>query len=86
MNISTVEQYVNQMNSWATLCKARSLSLLNSTDRQRIMDRIESELSPENLTCDGELSAKEVDQRYRYLQQVKAELLSIDGTLEHWVY
>lgn len=32
--------------------------------------RIASELSPENLTCDGELSKEEVDAKFRRLMKV----------------
>lgn len=86
MNISTLEQYVDQLNRWNQMFDGRQFSLLNSKDRQLIMNRIDSELSPENLTCDGELSRTEVDQRYRYLTRVQAELLSIDPQLDHYEF
>lgn len=86
MNISTLEQYVDQLNRWNQMFDGRQFSLLNSKDRQAIMNRIDSELSPENLTCDGELSRIEVDQRYHYLTRVQAELLSIDPQLDHYEF
>lgn len=86
MNIATIEDYVNQKNRWNELCKSRLLSLLSKEDRQRIANSIDADLSPENLTCDGELSAKEVDQRYRYLIRAQQELLSIDPELEFYEY
>ena len=86
MNIATIEHYVEQMNSWKELFNQNRLSLLNSKDRQLIMNRIDSDLSPENLTCDGELSRTEVDQRYRYLIRAQQELLSIDPALHHYEY
>jgi hypothetical protein len=81
MNISTIEQYVEQMNSWGKLTGGKPLSLLNSQDRQRIAQRIDCELSPENLTCDGELSRAEVQKRYQYLTRCAEELSSIDPTV-----
>lgn len=81
MNIATIEQYVEQQNRWSAVFGDAPLSLLNSQDRERIARRIDSDLSPENLTCDGELSRSQVQTKYRYLSRCVEELLSIDPTL-----
>ncbi len=78
MNISTLEQYVEQKNRWGALFGNKPLSLLDAKDRQRIAESIDSELSPENLTCDGELSRAEVNRRYTQLTRAAQELQSID--------
>ncbi len=78
MNTSTIEQYVERKNSFAKLFGNRPLSLLNAKDRQKIADSIDGELSPENLTCDGELSRSQVQQRYQFLTRAAQELPSID--------
>ncbi len=78
MNISTIEQYVERKNSFAKLFGTAPLSLLNAKDRQKIADSIDAELSPENLTCDGELSRSQVQQRYQFLTRAAQELQSID--------
>jgi hypothetical protein len=78
MNISTLEQYVTQMNTWRKISKRPELSLLNAKDRQTIANSIDGELSPENLTCDGELSPSMVRQRHARLTRVAKELMSID--------
>ncbi len=78
MNISTLEQYVEQKNRWGALFGNRPLSLLNAQDRQRIAESIDSELSPENLTCDGELPRSQVQARYKMLTRAAQELQSID--------
>ena len=82
MNISTLEQYVARKNEWAQLFGGRELSLLNGKDRQSIMDSLMADMSPENLTCDGELSNREVEQRFRFYNRAVQELLSIDPNLE----
>ena len=84
MNSSTLEAYVEQENKWAQAFnkKARPLSLLNAADRQRIAESIDCRLSPENLSCDGELSRAEVNRRYRHLTRCAQELLSIDPTVK----
>ncbi len=78
MNISTLEQYVEQKNRWGALFGNKPLSLLDAKDRQRIAESIDSELSPENLTCDGELPRSQVQARYRMLTRAAQELQSID--------
>ena len=81
MNISNLEAYVERKNSWGKLFGSRTLSLLNAKDRQAIANSIDSELSPENLTCDGELSASQVRQRQAFLFRVAEELISIDPSV-----
>jgi hypothetical protein len=86
MNISTIEQYVERKNAFAKLFGSKPLSLLNAQDRQRIADSIDAELSPENLTCDGELSRKQVQQRYAFLTRAAQELKSIDPAVTFYEY
>jgi hypothetical protein len=81
MNIATLEQYVEQKNKWRAIFKDRPLSLLNAQDRQAIANSIDSELSPENLTCDGELRGAQVQQKFRYLTRCAEELLTIDPSV-----
>jgi len=81
MNISTLEQYVEQKNSWRKIFKQPELSLLNAKDRQAIANYIDSEMSPENLTCDGELSRTAVTRKLGQLTRAAEELLSIDPSV-----
>jgi hypothetical protein len=81
MNISTLEAYVAQKNTWTRIFKGPELSLLNAQDRQRIAEMIDCDLSPENISCDGELPMREVRQRYARLTRCAQELLSIDPTV-----
>ena len=81
MNISTLEAYVAQKNTWAKIWNKRELSLLNANDRQTIANSIDSEMSPENLTCDGELPPAMVRDKIRRLTRCAEELLSLDPTV-----
>jgi len=81
MNISNLEAYVEQENRFSAIFGGRPLSLLNKADRQKIADKIDMQLSPENLTCDGELSRAQVQKRYNQLTRVARELQSIDPTV-----
>ena len=81
MNIATLEQYVEQKNKWRGIFNQKPLSLLNAQDRQAIANSIDSEMSPENLTCDGELPRAEVSRRIKFLSRCAEELLSIDPSV-----
>ena len=77
-----IEQYVEQKNKWITMFGKPGLSLLNKQDRQRIADSLDADLSPENLTCDGELRGAELQRRYNFLTRAAKELKSIDPAVE----
>ena len=81
MNISTLEAYVAQKNTWAKIWNKRELSLLDAKDRQAIANSIDSEMSPENLTCDGELPPAMVREKMNRLVRCAEQLLSIDPTV-----
>jgi len=86
MNISNLEHFVEQENRMAGIFGTKTLSLLNKADRQRIAEMIDCSLSPENLTCDGELSRSQVQQKFTYLNRCAAELVSIDPEVQFYEY
>ena len=86
MNIATVEQYVADKNRWAAIFKGPQLSLLNAKDRIRIANSIDADLSPENLTCDGELSGFQVRAKAKFLRRAAEELQSIDPSIVFYEY
>jgi hypothetical protein len=86
MNISTLEAYVEHHNSFNRIFNGRSLSLLNAKDRQRIAEMIDAALSPENLSCDGELPRAEVNRRFRELTRCADQLRSIDPSVVIYEY
>jgi hypothetical protein len=81
MNIQALETYVENKNKWRAIFNQAPLSLLNGKDRQAIADGIDSEMSPENLTCDGELPRSVVQLKMRNLTRCAEELLSIDPSV-----
>jgi hypothetical protein len=86
MNISNIEQYVERKNAFAKLFGNKELSLLNAKDRQTIANSIDADLSPENLTCDGELPRSQVQARYQFLTRAAQELQSIDPAVTFYEY
>ena len=81
-----LKEYVNQKNSWNALFNKKGLSLASAEDRQRIADMLDSDLSPENLTCDGELPRGVVIERHRQLTRVAKQLLALDPAVKFYEY
>lgn len=82
-----LKQFVEQENRWSAIFGHAPLSLEIDTDRRKIANAIDARLSPENLSCDGELSRAEVDRRYRHLRRVAAQLIQLDPSVEiHELY
>jgi hypothetical protein len=84
--MSALTDYVEQQNQWRAIFKEAPLSLAIAEDRQKIARMIDSNLSPEHLTCDGELSRTEVRRRYKQLTQAAAQLLKVDPEVEFYEY
>ena len=84
--MQALAQFVKQRNAFNKLFGNKPLDLTQAADRQRIADIIDSALSPENLTCDGELSAAQVRSRYKELTKVAQELKAFDPTVTFYEY
>jgi hypothetical protein len=84
--MKNLRQYVEQKNRWNALFKGSTLSLQSAQDRQRIAQMIDSDLSPEHLTCDGELSRAEVNRRYRELTAAARQLIELDPATAKFMY
>jgi hypothetical protein len=84
--MSALTDYVERENAFAALFGTRPLELQNPVDRQKIASRIDSALSPENLTCDGELSAAQVKTRYKALTKAAAELQKLDPSVTFYEF
>ena len=78
----SLKAYVDQKNAWNAIFKGRQLDINDPADRQRIASMIDSDLSPENLSCDGELSRSAVNAKYRQLQAAAKDLLKLDSSVK----
>ena len=79
--MNELKTYVTLKNSRIAAFNGVPLDLANAKDRQRIAQSIDSALSPENLSCDGELSAREVNAKYRFLSKAAEQLMKLDSTV-----
>jgi hypothetical protein len=83
---SALTTFVDTKNSFSKIFGHKQLSLQNAADRQRIADMLDSALSPENLTCDGELPRSEVNRRYRELTKAARQLIKLDPTVKFYEF
>lgn len=81
-----IEKYVEQKNSWGKIFGSRPLSLQSAADRQTIADSLDCDLSPENLTCDGELTRSQVQTKYNFLTQAATELKALDPSVRMYEF
>ena len=75
----TLEQYVEQSNAWNAIFgkPAINLSTITEEECQDLARKMDSEIGPENLTCDGELSAGQVRVRAQRIQGAWRELCEL---------
>lgn len=84
--MKALEAYVAQKNAWGKIFGSKPLDLNSAKDRQQIADSIDCELSPENLTCDGELSRAQVQQKYQRLTRAARELQKLDANVKFYEF
>lgn len=82
--MKALKDYVEEKNRWNAIFGGRPLSLENAQDRQEIASQIDCELSPENLHCDGEISAGQAMVKYRKLTTVAKQLQKLDPNVTIW--
>jgi histidyl-tRNA synthetase len=82
--MKALENYLFRVNSWARLTKGKLLTLDTAEDRQKIAQKIESDLSPENLHMDGEASMQHVRTMLKLLKQARKELIALDPSVKFY--
>ena len=78
--------FIEKANKWNAIFKSTQYSLSTHADRQRLADKIDGDLSPENLTCDGELSRAQIQARYRELTTVARQLKQLDPQVKMYEF
>ena len=84
--MQALNEYVAQKNAWGKLFGSKPLDLNNAQDRKAIASSIDADLSPENLSCDGELPPSQVQAKYKRLSQCAQQLKRLDPTVEIYEY
>ncbi len=81
-----LQKFVEQKNHWNSFFNGPQYSLNSAKDRQALAEMIDASLSPENLTCDGELPRSEVQRRYNELMAAARELKQLDPSVKFYEY
>ena len=77
-NKGNLHEFVVRTNKWRSIWNRAPLNLEVKSDRKILEEIIESELSPENLTCDGELPRSEVTAKYNHFTRLLTQLKELD--------
>ena len=82
--MTVLEQYVDSKNRWNAIFSIEAIRFpLSQANADELMNMVASELSPENLHCDGEISQAEAQRKYNYYGRVIKELEAY--CLKNWL-
>ena len=84
--MKALNAYIAQQNAWGKVWGDEPLSVDTFANRKRIAQKIDCALSPENLSCDGELPRAEVNRRYRELTGAARDLVKLDPAMAQFMY
>ena len=84
--MKALQNFIDQKNHWNSFFKGEQYEIQTAKGRQRVADMIDSALSPENLTCDGELPRSQVQARYRQLSAAARELQKLDTSVKFYEF
>ena len=84
--MKTLTAYIEQKNKWNAIFKGEQFEIQTAQGRRRVAESIDCELSPENLTCDGELPRSQVQARYRALTGAAQDLIKLDPSVAQFMY
>lgn len=79
---------IAQENSWSSMFNGRFVAyeVATAQGRKRVAKMIDAKLSPENLSCDGELPRSQVQARYRALTSAAKDLVNLDPSMAQFMY
>ena len=73
--MQTLTKFIEDNNRWIAIFGNPAMTFpLTQQDADSLARTLDSQLSPENLHCDGEISAAEANRKYRFLTTVAREL------------
>jgi len=84
--MQALRKFIEQKNHWNSFFNGEQYEIDTVKGRQRVADMIDNALSPENLTCDGELPRSEVNRRYRELTTAAKQLKQLDPSVKFYEY
>lgn len=82
--MKALQAYVDQKNQWTAIFKGQQMELTTAKGRQDVADSLDCELSPENLTCDGELTRAQVQAKHKRLYAAVRDLQKLDPSVKFY--
>jgi len=79
---------IAQENNWSSIFNSKFVAyeVATAQGRERVAKMIDAKLSPENLSCDGELPRSQVQARYRALTGAARDLIKLDPSMAQFMY
>jgi len=84
--MKALQAYIDQKNKWNKLFKGKEFEIKTAKGRQDVANSLDSDLSPENLSCDGELPRSQVQAKYRALSAAAKELQKLDPSVKFYEF
>lgn len=86
--MKALQAYIDKHNRWNSLFSGNVVvyEVKTAQGRKRVAESIDAALSPENLSCDGELPMSEVRARYRELTNAAKDLIKLDPSVAQYMY
>jgi hypothetical protein len=84
--MKALNAYIDQQNNWNAIFKGVPFEIHTAQGRKRVAQNIDAALSPENLSCDGELSMAQVRARYKALTGAARDLVKLDPSMAQYMY
>jgi len=84
--MKALKAYIDKKNQWNAIFRGEQFEIQTAQGRQRVADSLDADLSPENLTCDGELPRAEVARRYKALREAAVQLTALDPQVKMYEF
>ena len=88
--MKALQAYIDRQNKYQALFRGQRTEPLyeiqTEAGRLRVAKMIDCALSPENLSCYGELPRAEVNRRYRELNAAAPALVQLDPSMAQHMY
>ena len=73
--MQNLKKFINDQNTWRAIFNTAPVTFpLSQFHVNDLAKSLDSKLSPENLHCDGEISAAEANRKYNFYAKVYREL------------
>ena len=84
--MKALQAWIDRQNKWnAMFGNHTPYEVATAAGRKRVAEVIDCALSPENLSCDGELTRSQVQARYRELNGAARDLVRLDPSMAQFM-